>query len=88
MKVSNGYNLVYMPNHPNNSFAYVPEHRLIMEKHLGRYLTRNEIVHHINGNKQDNRIENLQLMTPSEHSKLHVPVRYRYMVDSRWEREL
>lgn len=42
-----------------------------MEQKIGRKLERNEIVHHINGNTRDNRIENLQLMTLSEHTKLH-----------------
>jgi len=65
-----GYVLIYSPNHPfRNSGNNVREHRLVMEAHIGRYLTKEEVVHHrgikypINSieNKQDNRIENLQL---------------------------
>lgn len=45
-------------------------HRYLMEQHLGRKLGADEDVHHINGNKRDNRIENLQVMSHSEHSSL------------------
>ena len=47
------------------------EHRVIMEIHIGRKLTAGEIVHHIDGNKHNNRIENLKLMTQSEHLREH-----------------
>ena len=54
-----------------NKKGNVKQHRRIMEEYLGRRLESWEVVHHINGIKTDNRIENLQLMTASEHSSMH-----------------
>lgn len=49
----------------------IDEHRLIMQNHIGRKLDKNEVVHHINGNKLDNSIDNLMILSRSEHSKAH-----------------
>jgi len=57
-----GYLLIYKPEHPfATKQRYVPEHRLVVEKHLGRYLTKSEVIHHINEIRTDNKIKNLYL---------------------------
>lgn len=67
-----GYDYAAVQNHPNsNSNGYVYHHRIVMENNIGRLLNNNEVVHHINGNKKDNRIENLMLMGVGEHVALH-----------------
>jgi len=69
-----GYVLIKSPDHPfKNNGGYVREHRLIMEKLLGRYLLPSEVVHHVNGDVSDNRLENLKLFSsPGDHWRSHV----------------
>lgn len=66
-----GYVLQWQPDHPNQVKGYVPQHRVVMEQHIGRLVTNDEDVHHINHIKDDNRIENLQLMSHQDHMALH-----------------
>ena len=63
-----GYILIYMPSHPKcTNRGYISEHRLVMEQKIGRYLTKDDIVHHLNGVRDDNRPENLDICNKSTH---------------------
>ena len=66
-KLKSGYIRIWKPRHPQAVIGYVLEHRLIMEKSLGRYLDQNETIHHKNGIKDDNRLENLELVLRRAH---------------------
>lgn len=75
-----GYKEIYKPEHPTaSSTGYVKEHRLVVEENLGRILDRKEVVHHIDGDKRNNHINNLRVMTHSEHTRLHLLKRNKFM---------
>ena len=70
---SRTYRWVWKPGHPMAAKnGLIPEHRFLMAEYLGRLLEKSERVHHINGNKKDNRIENLEVMKALDHSRHHM----------------
>lgn len=72
------YWMIFSPGHPNASLTgYVLEHRLIVEESLYRYLYKDEIVHHINHDPSDNRLENLEVTTRVEHARHHGAERHK-----------
>ena len=70
-RLRDGYVEIKLPSHPfSNAEGYIFEHRIKMEKKLKRYLKKEEVVHHINGNRKDNRLKNLKLFkNNSDHLK-------------------
>lgn len=72
-----GYIRAYVPKHPHAARdGYVMLHTIIMEQAIGRYLEPNEVVHHINHDRKDNRLENLMLMDKKEHMRMHMTERH------------
>ena len=66
--MSGKYHRLSLGKDENGKRIFIDEHRFIMENFLGRKLNSNEVVHHINGNKSDNRIENLEWVTASQNT--------------------
>lgn len=79
---TDGYVSIYFPDHPqSNSDGYIMEHVLVMECLIGRPLKENECVHHRNEKRDDNRKDNLQLMTKREHMSYHMKLRHKRRKD-------
>lgn len=78
------YNYVIVRDHPSATRnGYVLEHRVVVENHLGRTLQDDEVVHHINEDTKDNRIQNLEVMKREDHARLHQMDHGRKMVELR-----
>lgn len=92
-KTSDGYRVIKCRDHPfSDSQGYVKEHRLVVEEKMGRYLTKEEVVHHIDFNRSNNNIVNLMLFPTSKaHMKFHTKLKQfgetgpiRRQIEQRW----
>ena len=80
--IKDGYIFLLDKDHPNrNCMGYVAEHVLVMSKHLGRALIKGENVHHKNGQKDDNRIDNLELWSHSHSSGQRVEDKIKWCLE-------
>ena len=82
-----GYVYVYAPDHPRPTITrYVKRARLVMEKYIGRILESEEQIHHLNQIRDDDRIENLEIVSLSEHNSRHYPDKKEKMMAARWRK--
>lgn len=77
--IHNNYIFLYAPERPNHDKrGYVQLHRLIMEDIIGRYLTKEEVIHHIDGNRTNNFEENIELI---ENNRIHLYTKHNIGID-------
>ena len=87
IRISNGYRMLYTPSHPKAIKAgcwkgFVYEHTLVAEKMLKRPLRVNEVVHHLDGSRSNNRSYNLLVLERSQHLKLHAFLKYKCAISN------
>ena len=88
-KHGSGYIQVKCPEHPNaNRRGYILKHRLVMSEHLGRALKEDELVHHIDGNKLNNDIKNLQLVTSKAKESFQIVQNQNHLKDLQIKKNL
>jgi hypothetical protein len=77
-----GYVTLHLPGHPvARKGGLVAEHRLVMYEHLGRPLVKGENIHHINGDRTDNRIENLEIWNTTQPAGQRVEDKVKYAIE-------
>ena len=89
-----GYTYLYLPSHPKcTKEGYIAEHRLVVEKKIGRFLRKKEVVHHLNEIKSENNIDNLMLFESThKHLSFHTKIKQfgitntiTRQIKSRWD---
>ena len=87
-KKVNGYIMVRVGN------TWIPEHRLVVEEHIKRQLTKDEVIHHLNSYREYNRLDNLMILkNKKQHAQFHIKLQnYGYLtnpmirqIEDRWD---
>lgn len=83
-RIVDGYVYVYAPDHPRTTMGkYVLRTVLVVEKALGIVIPKGMVIHHINRNKTDDRIENLAVLTQPEHARIHALMHHNFRISMR-----